>query len=107
MQDFKKLKVWEKAHKFTLQVYSISKNFPVEERYGLTSQIRRASTSIPLNIAEGCGRYTTKDKVNFFQIALGSTQEVEYILVLTKDLQFIHQNEFDSANKEIQEVKAC
>jgi four helix bundle protein len=71
MQNYKGLKVWEKAHQFTLAVYEVSKNFPKEELYGITNQLRRAASSIPSNIAEGCGKNTNADLANFLNIALG------------------------------------
>ncbi len=78
MQNYKDLKVWQKAHALTLIVYKITRCFPKEETFGITSQMRRASVSIPANIAEGCGRMTRPDIANFFQIALGSLHELEY-----------------------------
>lgn len=89
MQDFRKLKVWEKAHDLTLLIYKISKNFPKEEMFSLTSQIRRASSSIPTNIAEGCGRGTDKDFARFIQISMGSASELEYLIWLSIDLKYI------------------
>jgi four helix bundle protein len=77
MKDFRTLAVWEKAHHFTLAIYRLSKTFPKEELFGLTSQIRRAAASIPTNIAEGCGRSTDPDFARFLQIAFGSACEVE------------------------------
>jgi four helix bundle protein len=76
MRNFRELKVWEKAHELTLLVYRNTKSFPKEELYGLTSQIRRACSSIPANIAEGCGRQTEKDFSRFLQIAFGSASEL-------------------------------
>jgi four helix bundle protein len=77
MQNYKDLKVWQKAHALTLMVYKITKCFPKEETFGMTSQMRRASVSVPANIAEGCGRITRPDIAHFFQIALGSLHELE------------------------------
>lgn len=89
MKDFKTLKVWEKSHALTLDIYKISNSFPKEEMFGLTSQIRRAATSIGLNIAEGCGRGTDADFRRFLQIAFGSACEVEYCILLSFDLEYI------------------
>jgi four helix bundle protein len=75
MKDFRQLKVWEKAHQLAVAVYKETKGFPKEELYGLTSQIRRSSMSIPTNIAEGCGRNTDADFARFLQIAMGSASE--------------------------------
>ena len=89
MQDFKNLKVWEKAHRLTLDVYQVNADLPTEEMYGLTSQMRRASASIGANIAEGCGRRGDDEiSTRFLQIACGSASELEYHLLLARDLEF-------------------
>jgi four helix bundle protein len=106
MQDFKDVKVWQKAHEMTLFVYKITDTFPKEEKFGLVSQMRRAMYSIPLNIVEGCGRKTTKDKANFFQISFASAQEVQYINLLCKDLKFLSQADFEVLENNISEIKA-
>ena len=87
-QSFQDLIVWQKAHRFVLSVYRISKQFPREEIYGLTSQFRRASISIPANIAEGFKKRGRADKVRFMNIAEGSLEECRYYLILTKDLGY-------------------
>ena len=87
-QTFQDLMVWQKAHQFVLAVYRLSQSFPNHEVYGLTSQIRRASVSIPANIAEGFKKKTPKEKVRFFNIAQGSLEEVRYYLILTRDLNY-------------------
>ena len=89
MKDFRKLIVWEKAHQLTLKIYKVTEQFPREELYGLTSQIRRASVSIPTNIAEGCVRSSNADFSRFLYIALGSTSELEYLILLAMDVKFI------------------
>lgn len=106
MQNYKDLKVWEKAHKLTLEVYKKSNSFPREEMYGLTSQLRRASVSIPSNIAEGCGRYRTNDFAQFLQIALGSTNETEYQFLLAKDLGYLSEENYSSIEVKTNEIKA-
>jgi hypothetical protein len=78
VKGFRDLKVWEKAHQLTLQVYKATASFPKEEMFGLTSQIRRAAASIPANIAEGCGRSGDAELGRFLQIAMGSASELEY-----------------------------
>jgi four helix bundle protein len=84
MSDFKKLSVWQKSHLLTMDVYKATADFPKDEQYGLTSQIRRACSSIPANIAEGCGREGDVEFGRFLQIAMGSAYELEYhILCLT------------------------
>ena len=80
VQDFRKLKAWEKAHELTLGIYRATNGFPDNERYGIVSQVRRACASIPTNIAEGCGRSSPNDLARFIDIALGSTNEVDYQL---------------------------
>jgi four helix bundle protein len=106
MQDFKDLTVWKKAHENALAIYSLTKSFPKDETYGLTSQLRRASVSVPTNIAEGCGKLTQKDFANFLQISLGSAQEVEYLLLLSYELEYIQELDYQKLNQEINEVKA-
>ena len=86
MKGFRDLKVWQKSHALTLKVYAASGQFPKSELYGLTSQIRRASSSIPANIAEGCCRSGDIEFARFLQIAMGSASELEYHLLLAHDL---------------------
>lgn len=94
MQDYKELKVWEKAHHFTLQVYEVTKSFPKDELYSLTNQLRRAASSIPANIAEGCGKITQSEFAHFLNISLGSANEAEYFLILSKDLKYLTEKKF-------------
>ncbi len=105
MKDFRRLKVWEKAHQLALAIYKASARFPKEELYGLTSQIRRASMSIPTNIAEGCGRNTDAEFARFLQIAMGSACETEYQLLLSLDLGFVLQDEYKNLQDVLEEVK--
>ena len=105
MQSFKNLKVWEKAHSMTLDVYRTSKAFPKEEMYGLTSQIRRSSASIGANIAEGCCRNGDKDFGRFLQIAIGSAGELEYHLLLVHDLGLLNSADYQRLSDEAIEVK--
>jgi len=105
MKDFRQLKVWEKAHQVALAIYKATKEFPKEELYGLTSQIRRASMSIPTNISEGCGRNTDAEFARFLQIAIGSAGETEYQLLLSHDLGFLNKEQYDKLNIEVTEVK--
>ncbi|HEX5848085.1 MAG TPA: four helix bundle protein [Rubrobacter sp.] len=93
MKDFHELKVWEKGHELTLAAYKATARFPVEERYGLTSQIRRASASVPANIAEGCGRGGDTELARFLQIAAGSAGELEYHLLLANQLDMLNSPE--------------
>jgi four helix bundle protein len=105
VQDFHELIVWRKAHEFTLQVYKITKRFPKEELYGITDQIRRASVSIPANIAEGCGKDSRADFARYIQIAIGSSSEVEYFILLARDLSFLNNDEFNEFSIKITEIK--
>src|SRR5438067_11830225 len=105
MKDFRDLKVWEKAHKLTIEIYRATSSFPAEERYGLTSQIRRSSASIRANIAEGCGRRGHGDFQRFLQIAMGSASELQYHLLLAKDLGFISLDKHTTFDAAVVEVK--
>ena len=93
MQDFQELQVWQKAHELTLEIYKLTQGFPVEERFGLQSQIRRAAVSIASNIAEGCGRGSDADFARFLQMASGSVSEVKYQLILARDLGYISRDD--------------
>ena len=95
MKDFRKQKVWQKAHDLALEVYRVTEAFPKREVFGLTSQIRRAGVSIPANIAEGCGQDTDADFARFLQIAMGSASELEYHLLLAHDLGFVSDPDYE------------
>ena len=105
MKDFRELQVWHKAHELTLSIYKMSAKFPKEEIYGLTSQIRRAIVSVPTNIAEGCGRGSKKELKQFLIISMGSASEVEYQILLSRELGYIDSNIYDNLNSGVQEVK--
>ena len=105
MKDFRTLKVWERGHALVLSVYKLTSTFPKEERYGLTSQLRRATSSIPMNIAEGCGRPGDGDFYRFLSIAMGSAVEAEYLLLLSFDLKLISNDSYTSVNESILEVQ--
>ena len=100
MRDFHKLGIWQRSHQLTLDVYKVSQAFPKDELFGLTSQIRRVASSIPTNIAEGCGRASNKDYAHFLQIAIGSASEVEYELLLAHDLEYINDEAFNKLTSE-------
>ncbi len=104
MQSFKNLKVWEKGHQLTLSVYKATAKFPKDELYGLTSQIRRASSSIPANVAEGCGR-AGKEFGRFLQIAMGSASELEYHLLLAHDLGLLSDPDHKALESQTIELK--
>lgn len=89
MRDFRKLKVWAKSHALALEIYRATSGFPSEERYGLTSQLRRAAVSVPTNIAEGSGRKSEGDLGRYLTISMGSASELEYLLMLSGDLGFL------------------
>ena len=105
MRDFKKYNVWELSHTFTLKVYELTKEFPANEIYGISSQIKRASVSIPTNISEGCGRESDPDFNRFLSIALGSACEVEYLLLLAKDLNFMSTDLHKQLDTDINLIK--
>jgi len=105
MRDFKKYNIWKLSHVFTLKIYELTKSFPKDEIYGLTSQLRRASSSIPTNISEGCGRDSDAEFNRFLTIALGSASEVEYLIILSKDLKYISIDSFKALNEDINLIK--
>lgn len=105
MRDFRKLNVWQESHKLTLEIYEISKSFPKEELFVLTSQMRRAASSVPTNIAEGCGRGSQKDYAHFLQIAIGSAFEIDYQILLAKDLKYIDENLYLKLNDKVDKIK--
>ena len=105
MKDFRTLKVWEKSHQLALSIYKNTDSLPVEERFGLTSQLRRAAVSIPTNIAEGCGRGSDGDFARFLWIALGSAAELEYLLLLARELDFLKGDDANQLTGHVIEVK--
>jgi len=105
MKDFHGLKVWQKAHELTLAVYQVTAPFPREELYGLTSQLRRSCSSIPANIAEGCGRNGDAEFARFCSIALGSASELEYHLLLARDLKLIKPKDHEVLSQRATELK--
>ena len=94
MRNYRDLQVWKKSHNVALDLYRISQGFPREELYGVTSQIRRAAISIGANLAEGCGRRTSTELARFVRIATGSASELDYHLLLSRDLGFINNEDF-------------
>lgn len=106
MRNFKNLKFWERSHHLTIRIYKLSKNFPKSELYGLTSQLRRAASSVPTNIAEGCGRLSDAELARFLVIALGSLLEVEYLVLLCFELEYMPEIEYNSLDKEANEIKS-
>ncbi len=114
MQNYKNLKVWEKSHELALDVYKQTKAFPDEEKYGLTSQLRRACLSIPANIADrvpplavaqGCGKFTDADFARFLNISLGSANEADYYILFARDLRLIDKEIYVSLEGKLNEIK--
>ena len=106
MRDFHKYKVWEKGHQFALNIYLATESFPKNELFGITSQIRRAATSIPFNIAEGCGRRSDTEFAHYLNIAAGSASEAEEELLLSYDLEFMDKASYQKLNEEVNDIKA-
>ncbi|MBQ3738599.1 MAG: four helix bundle protein [Bacteroidales bacterium] len=106
MRDFHNYKAWEKGHQFALCIYKKTKSFPKDELFGITSQLRRAATSIPINIAEGCGRRSDSEFAHFLNIAAGSASEVEEELLLSHDLDYIDKTSYQKLDKEVNDIKA-
>lgn len=105
MRDFRNLKVWQKAHALTLDVYRNTRDFPVDERFGLTTQLRRSCASVPAKLAEGCARDGDIDFARFVNIAAGSASETDYHLLLTRDLEYLHDSTYQPLFEKISEVK--
>lgn len=105
MQDFHNLKVWMKAHQLALVVYSVTQTFPKEETYGLRSQLRSSSSSIDMNLAEGCGRDGDKEFARFVYFSMGSANEVEYQLLLSRDLRLIRPTQHEDLQGRVTEIK--
>ena len=103
-KSFKELIVWQKAHQFVLSVYKMTKKFPKEELFGLTSQFRRAAVSIPANIAEGYRKRGKADKARFLNISEGSLEECKYYLILTKDLGYSRTDQENSLAEEVSKL---
>src|SRR5262249_43078776 len=105
MKDFRDLKVWEKAHTLAISCYTVTANFPKNEIFGIISQIRRSGFSTAANIAEGCGRGGNAEFQRFLHVAMGSATELEYHLLLSKDLKLMAEGDHDRADAQVVEVK--
>ncbi|MGI5828344.1 MAG: four helix bundle protein [Patescibacteria group bacterium] len=103
--DFRKLKIFQKSHELTLDIYNETNKFPETEKFGIVSQLRRAAYSVPSNIAEGYGRATKKEFTNFLVIARASVEEVRYFLLLAKDLKYINEKDYCNLDKEYTNLK--
>jgi len=104
MQRFQDLKVWQRSHALALEVYRVTSSFPSSERFGLTSQLRRAAVSVPTNIAEGSKKRTRQEYARYVNISEGSAAEVEYLLLLSCDLKFISPTEAEKLLIEVGEI---
>ena len=105
MQDYRKLKVWQKSHSLVLRIYNATCTLPEPERYGLTSQMRRAAVSVPANIAEGCARSGRIEFRQFLHISAGSASELDYLLLLGRDLHFLTEKQYEALSSSLQEVR--
>ena len=105
MRNFLNLDTWKRSHELTIKMYQVTKSFPKEELFGLVSQIRRSATSIPTNIAEGCGRNSNQQVLHFLQIATDSCSELPYQIILSKDLSYINESLYDQLQNDIIEIR--
>jgi len=105
MRDFRKYDVWKLSHEFVLEIYTVTKDFPKHEIYGITNQIRRAAASVPTNISEGCGRSSDAEFSRFIHIASGSATEVEYLIQLAYDLRYLEEKFYLDFSKKINLIK--
>ena len=105
VKDFHELKVWQKAHLLALEVYRQSTQLPPDERFGLTAHLRKTATSVPSNIAEGCGREGDRELARFLNIASGSASELEYQLLLARDLAYLSADAHRALGVQVGEVK--
>ena len=105
MGNYQELAVWNKSHQLVLSVYAVTKSFPPEELYGLTSQIRRAALSIPTNIAEGSGRGGDKEFARFCQISYGSVNELEYHFLVARDLAYFDSTTYEQLQQALVEIR--
>lgn len=105
MHKFKELKVWQKGRVLVKEIYQVTHNYPKDELFGITSQMRRAAVSIPTNIAEGCGRNSDKELSRFLDIANGSAFELETMVILSLDLEFLSQEDFEKFDEKLDEIQ--
>ena len=105
MQDYRQIKIWQRSHRLVLEIYKLTESFPKHELHGLTSQIRRSAYSIPMNIAEGRSKSSDSDCARFLDIASGSAGELDYQLLLVKDLGLIDSNCYSKYSSELEEIR--
>ena len=104
-QDYRQIQIWQRSHQFTLQIYRMTNKFPAEERFGLTSQIRRSAVSVPSNIVEGSARESDRDFARFVTIAMASAAELDYQLLLAHDLQYIPSDIYKTLENELNQIR--
>jgi four helix bundle protein len=104
LKDYKELDVWRKSMEFTIEIYKLSRGFPETEKYAMTSQVRRAATSVPANIAEGWGRGSTKEYIQHLTIARGSLLELETHLIVARNLGYLGQTQLDILEMPLQDI---
>lgn len=105
MQDYRDVVVWQRSHKLVLEIYKLTESFPSSEKYGLVSQMRRSACSIPMNIAEGRSKSSDKDFARYLDISSGSAGELDYHILLAKDLGMISSNQYDQLYSELIEIR--
>ena len=105
MKDYREIKVWERSHALTLEIYRATRSFPKDELHGLTSQVRRAASSIPANIAEGCGRDGDAELKRYLNISLGSACELDYFILLAGELSYLAKTDAEYMALEILEIR--
>jgi len=105
MQDFRKVRVWQASRELAVQVYRVTRGFPADERFGLTSQMRRAALSMGANLAEGCGRGTDPDTRRFVQMAYGPSLELLHFLIISQDLSLLEDSEFQSLDAKLESLR--
>ncbi|MEN7549596.1 four helix bundle protein [Rapidithrix thailandica] len=104
IKSFKDLNVWKLAHQTVLKLYKLTEDFPTQEKFGITSQLTRAAVSIPANIAEGSGRNSAKEYIHYLTISRGSVEECKYLILLSKDLEFIKPDEYEELEASLNEI---
>jgi len=105
LRNYRDLKVWSKSYGLSLELYRLSRSFPKEELYGITSQLRRAAVSIGANLAEGCGRRTNAEMARFVRISMGSASELDHHLLLCKDLGFLQDEDYKRTSRGLVEIR--